>query len=99
MSKDEWEEFLTIHKETHKCNSFVFEFKQIFDNINLIPGPVHIEMNLAWLLLRLLWEPFLCDFAKLLGFCTPQAQEVMKNGIDLHLSRYILQSTLEDLTK
>ena len=56
-------------------------------------------MNLAWLLLRLLWEPFLCDFAKLLGFCTPQAQEVMKNGIDLHLSRYILQSTLEDLTK
>ena len=99
MSKDEWEELLTIHKETRKYNSFVFEFKQIFDNINLFPGPVHIEMNLARHLLQLLWEPFSCDFAKLLGFCTPRAQEVMKNGIDHHLSRYILQSTLEALTK
>ena len=91
--KDEWEEFLTIHKETHK-NESEFEFKQIFDNIILVPCPGHIEMNMARLLLRLLWKPFLCEFAKLLGFHTPRAQEVVKNGIDHHCSRYILQSTL-----
>ena len=99
LSKDEWEEFLTIHKETHKNNSFEFEFNQAFDNIILVPRPGHIEMNMARLLLRLLWEPFLCEFAKLLGFRTPRSQEVVKNGIDHHRSRYILQSTLEALTK
>ena len=99
LSKDEWEEFLTIHKETHRNDTSEFEFKQIFDNIILVPGPGHIEMNMARLLLRLLWEPFLCEFPKLLGFRTPRAQEVVKNGIDHHRSRYILQSTLETLSK
>ena len=64
MSKDEWEEFLTIHKETLKNDTSEFEFKQIFDNIIHAPGPGHIEMNMAKLILRLLWEPFLCEFAK-----------------------------------
>ena len=99
LLKDEWEEFLTIHKETHKNDTSEFEFKQIFNKITLILGPGHIEMNMARLLLWLLWEPFLCEFAKFLGFCTPRAQEVVKNGIDHHCSRYILQSTLETLSK
>ena len=41
----------------------------------------------------------LCEFVKLPGFRTPRTQEVVKNGIDHHRSRYILQSTLEALSK
>ena len=99
LSIDEWNDFLKSHAEQHPNSSTQFTFKRIFDNLILTPGPGHIEMNMARLLLKLLWEPFLCEFSKLLGFRTPKAQEVVKNGTDHHRSRYILESSLESLSK
>ena len=64
----------------------------------MVPGPGHIEMNMASLLSSLLWEPFIMEFAKMLGFCTQKAEDV-KNGVGHHRSRFLLSSCLEALSK
>ena len=57
-------------------------------------------MNMARLLLSLLsWEPFIKEFAKILGFCTQKAQDVIKNGVDHHWSNFLLSSCLKALSK
>ena len=74
-------------------------FQYQHDDVLLLPGPGHIELNSARLLLKFLWQPLFSTLASLLGFRTPKAKEVMKAGIDHHRSRQILFITLEALTK
>ena len=64
----------------------------------MVPGPGQIEMNMASLLSSLLWELFIMEFAKMLGFCNQKAQDI-KNGVDHHRSRFLLFSCLEALSK
>ena len=86
---DEQNEFLKSHAEYHSNSSTKFTFNRIFDKLILTPGPGHTEMNMARLLLKLLWEPFLCEFFKFLGFRTPKAQKVIKNGIALYFGKQL----------
>ena len=87
------------HARRHRNSSTKFTFNRIRDNLTLTPGPGHIEMHMARLLLLFLWVPFLYEFSKLLGFRTPKAQEVVKSRIDHCRSRYILEISLESLSK
>ena len=64
-----------------------------------MPGLGHIELNEGRLLLKLLWQPLLSRFASLLGFRTPRAKEVVKEGIDHHRTRQILSVAMEAMAK
>ena len=59
MRCEMWNTFLDEH--TKKC-SRSFEF--LFGNIMFVPGPGHIALNLARLLLRFLWQSFFVSFCK-----------------------------------
>ena len=49
------EEWVTV--ETEKCNiNRKQNLKPLYDEILLIPGPGHIELNAAHCLLKMLWE-------------------------------------------
>ena len=74
---------LEKHVKMHEGDEFLFQIP--FNRIHLRPGPGHIEMNIARLLLSLLWVPFIKDLANDLGFRTPNVQQVFKNGIDHHI--------------
>ena len=89
-----WNTFLDEH--TQKCFG---SFELLFGNIMFVPGPGHIELNLARLLLRFLWQPFLSHFVKCLGFRTHKARQVVLNGVDHHLSKQLLSSCFEALSK
>ena len=59
----------------------MYSFQAVFDNVVLVPGPGHIVINMTRLLLSLLWEPFIKEFAKMLGFHTQKAQDVVKGEL------------------
>ena len=65
----------------------------------LLPGLGHMELNQSNILLKLLWEPVLSHVVSLLGFRTPRAKQVVKEGIDHHHSRQILEACLEAISK
>ena len=88
---------LEKHAKMHGGDEFSFQIP--FNRIHLRPGPGHIEMNIARLLLSLLWVPFIKDLANDLGFRTPNAQQVFKNGIDHHRSCQVLEICLYSLAK
>ena len=44
------------------------------------PGPGHIELNMACLLLEYLWLPVIKDVAKSLGFGTSRALDLVRRG-------------------
>ena len=69
----------------------------IFSKFLFRPGPGHIELNMARLLLEFLWDPVCKDVAKRLGFKTPRALDVVKRGVDHHRSRQILGIVFEAL--
>ena len=75
------------------------DFHRLFDFIIPRPGPGHIEINMAKTLLSLLWKPFLCHFAVILGFRSSRAQDVVRTGIDHHRSRQILFTVLQALSR
>ena len=75
------------HASTH--NNEDVEFQKAFNNIVIRPGPGHIEMNMAKVLLKLCWIPFLNEVVKRLGFRSLKAQDVVKNGVDHHRSKQI----------
>ena len=64
-----------------------------------VPGPGHIELNLARLLLRFLWQPSLFHFVKCLGFGALKPQQVVLNGADHNRSKQLLSSCFEVLSK
>ena len=68
-------------------------------NLLLLPGLGHMELNQSRILLKLLWEPILSHVVSLLGFRTPRAKQVVKEGIDHHRSRQILEVCLEAISK
>ena len=88
---------LEEHSKMHEGDEFSFQIP--FNRIHLRPGPGHIEMNIARLILSLLWVPFIKDLANDLGFRIPNAQQVFKNGIDHHRSRQVLEICLYSLAK
>ena len=94
MRFEMWNSFLDEHK--NKCSG---SFELLFGNIIFVPGPGHIELNLARLPLRFLWQPFLSHFVKCLGFRTLKAQHVVLNGVDHHRSKQLLSSCFEALSK
>ena len=93
------EEVRKEDREEHsKGHSSAATYDRVFGDIVLRPGPGHIEMNMAKKLLKVCWEPFLSTVAKGLGFRTPRAQDVFKNGVDHHRSRQVLEVSLQALS-
>ena len=65
----------------------------------LLPGPGHMELNVARILLKLLWHPLISQLASLLGFRTPRAKDFVREGIDHHRTTQILSVCLVALSK
>ena len=70
-------------------------FTSSFMNLLQLPGSGHMELNQSHILLKLLWEPVLCDVVFFLVCTKPTAKQVVKDGIDHHCSRQILEVCLE----
>jgi len=85
-------------EEHSRIHTHIPSHKNVFDDIVLRPGPGHFELNMAKVLLNLCWLPFLSEFGKTLGFRSPKAQDVLKNGIDHHRSREVLEISLQALS-
>ena len=68
-------------------------------NLLLLPGLDHMELNQSHILLKLLREPVLSHVVPLLGFRTSRAKQVVKERIDHHCSRKILEVCLEAISK
>ena len=100
ISSAKFEEFLITHESL--CHSDIpinERFTSSFMNLLLLPGLGHMELNQSRILLKLLWEPILSHVVSLLGFRTPRAKQVVKEGIDHHCSRQILEACLEAISK
>ena len=100
ISSAEFEEFLITQESL--CRSDIpinKRFTSSFMNLLLLPGLDRMELNQSRILLKLLWEPILSHVVSLLGFRTPRAKQVVKEGIDHHRSRQILEVCLEAISK
>ncbi len=73
------------------------DLRKAFDFLLARPGPGHIEINMARVLLEYLWYPVAANVAKALGFRTPRALEVVKKGTDHHRSKQIISVLLHSL--
>ena len=97
---EDFGEFLQNHEKECisnlpvKCRSM-----PLHKGLLLLPGPGHMELNVARILLKLLWHPLTSQLASLLGFRTPRAKDVVREGIDHHRTRQILSVCLEALSK
>ena len=74
-------------------------FTSSFMNLLQLPGSGHMELNQSHILLKLLWEPVLCDVVFFLVCRKPTAKQVLKDGIDHHCSRQILEVCLEAISR
>ena len=72
-------------------------FTSSFMNLLQLPGSGHMELNQSHILLKLLSEPVLFHVVFFLVFRTPTAKQVVKDGINHHHSRQILEVCLEDI--
>ena len=88
VDKEELHSFLDEHEmeclsdiPISKC------FASNSKNFLLLPGLCHMELKVAHLLLRLLWEHLISHVSSLLGFWTPRAKQVVQEGSDHHHSR------------
>ena len=71
----------------------------LHNDLLLLLGPGHMELNEAGILLKLLWHPLISQLASMVGFRTPRAKDVVREGIDHHRTRQILSVCLEALSK
>ena len=60
------------------------EGRREFSWVVPIPGLLHLEMNSARSFIRLNWEIFMSDLARVLGFESDRPQEYCKKGSDHH---------------
>ena len=100
ISLAEFEEFLGTHESL--CRSEIptkERFTSSFMNLLLLPDLGHMELNQSRILLKLLWEPILTHVGYLLGLRTLRSKKVVKEGIDHHRSRQILEVSLEAISK
>ena len=74
-------------------------FTSSFMNLLQLPGSGHMELNQSHILLKLLWEPVLCDVVFFLLCRKPIAKQVVKDGIDHHCSRQILEVCFEAISR
>ena len=91
-----------IMSHEKECNSNLpvkSRFMPLHKDLLLLPGPGHMELNEARILLKLLWHPLISQLASMLGFRTPRAKDVVREGIDHHRTRQILSVCLEALSK
>ena len=73
-------------------------FTSSFMNLLHLPGSGHMELNQSHILLKLLLEPVLFHVVFFLVFRTPTAKQVVKDGINHHHRRQILEVCLEDIS-
>ena len=100
ISEEDFEEFLQNHEK--ECNSDLrvkSRFMPLHNDLLLLLGPGHMELNEAGILLKLLWHPLISQLASMVGFRTPRAKDVVREGIDHHRTRQILSVCLEALSK
>ena len=64
-----------------------------------MPGLGHEEMKEGNLLLKFLWYPIISHLSTLLGFRTPRAKCVVREGIDHYKTKQILSVCLEAIVK
>ena len=90
---------VTLEEHVLLCpeNTDGAQFKKVFGDILFRPGPGHIELNMARCVLKFAWAPFFSHIAKMLGFRTQRAQEVIKNGVDHHRSMQIIRLVMHAL--
>ena len=62
-----------------------------YQNLLLLPGPGHFEMNMTKCLFKLLWPVGLSETAKHMGFTSLKAQEYMHKGGDHHKAWALLK--------
>ena len=84
---------VALHESDH------ISFKKPFENLILIPGSGHIELNMGRKVLNLLWVPLLCRIAQMLGFQTEKALAIVKSRIGHHHTGQILCACLYALSK
>ena len=100
ISAAEFEEFLITQESLCRPDIPINErFTSNFMNLLLLPGLGHMELNQSRVLLKLMWEPIFSHVVSLLGFGTPRAKQVVKEGIYHHRSRQILEVCLEAISK
>ncbi|XP_046346471.2 uncharacterized protein LOC124127059 [Haliotis rufescens] len=62
-----------------------------FGNILLLPGPGHMEINMAKASFKLLWDVILKDLGIMLGFRTIRAQDACRHATDHHKAWQMLE--------
>ena len=72
----------------------LIESDATLQNLLLVPGLGHFEMNMTRAIFKLLWDVVIEDLADLLGFRTIRAKESCKNCSDHHKSFQIVQILL-----
>ncbi|KAJ8319784.1 hypothetical protein KUTeg_001371 [Tegillarca granosa] len=70
-----------------------------YNNIILIPGLGHYEINMVKALFKLLWGPQLKDLAKQFGFNSPRAVATRQSPSNHHKSWQILQIFTDAVSK
>ncbi|XP_060579799.1 uncharacterized protein LOC132712676 [Ruditapes philippinarum] len=79
----------------YTLGSRLIEKNKDMQNILLIPGHGHIEMNVVKAAFKLLWEPILQDLSKECGFKSPRAQVAAQSCTDHHKSYMLLEIMFE----
>ncbi|CAC5370814.1 unnamed protein product [Mytilus coruscus] len=90
------DQFLQHHNNCHseipyteKCQLKEFQW------VILRPGNGHIEMNMMKSFTSLNWDVFMDELAKLMGFCSENAQKAAKNCTDNHKDWTIIETAYE----
>ena len=80
ITNEEFNEYIQVHCQTCKQNNSTEaeQFSQRHQDILLLPGPGHMELNEGKMLSKFLWYPFMSYLSTLSGFRTPRAKDVVK---------------------
>ena len=101
ITDEEFNEYIQVHCQSCKQSNGTEaeQFSKRHQDILLLPGPGHMELNEGKMLLKFLWYPFVSYLSTLLGFRTPRAKDVVKEGVNHHRTKQIFSVCLEALSK
>ena len=96
ITDEEFNEYIQVHCQSCKQNNGTEaeQFLQRHQHILLLPGPGHMELNEGKMLLKFLWYPFVSYLSTLLGFRTPRAKDVVKEGVDHHRTKQVFSKQI-----
>ncbi|XP_052075429.1 uncharacterized protein LOC127712863 [Mytilus californianus] len=86
MEFDEEANFKDHIKQNDHCKELSANDCRKYNNIVMIPGLGHYEINMVKVLIKLLWDIAVFDLAKMLGFHSPKALQSFQNAGDHHKS-------------